>query len=707
MRKKYNYRIFSVACRCLFIFLCSIGSFSCIREEFKGNSHKDASVLLSIRLPEEMKTNNISARAGIEDFNRIYNLLVAAFNGEELVFQQYFNTIGNVDGDPSMTLESDGSFKIHISEEKNIPSESTIHILANYGKEVDPNISLTDFKKIKQSDDKGIPIGRQSYMYGEAKSIGTDFHGGKKMSVELRRTIAVISVVMDGRELAEGVTIKPTKISLHNVPTACTISPNSKVGDNEVGVIANGEFKEIANATEWGTLRRNTLIGDGKLEDGIIKFNESPVYPLFLFENMNGEGESSTTEMGKRPLGCEDNRNAIENAIPNYSYLQIDATYSNLSDPTKPVSGNVAFKFLLGKDAIKNFDVERDHHYQITLKLSNYAVSESGKIDEYGKLIPNKEDMSWRIDSKLSDFTIHTDDNLNFNSSGGYLNLQVEAGRSDQWILKAKQGDLEFVRIYGHSDGSAMWQTATGGVTGSGSSENLQLYVEPFDPSTYSFVKGDYREITIYLTSVQNPDKTSSFTIKQYKMIEAKSLAGETFYIDRIDREAMPWGFFGEDISHYLDRRNGFQNTRDLIEEHNGTAYFPFGTQLVQSNNGSAPMFAVYIDHYARNSNPPIPGQEPTGAPDWDASLEWRYTIPSIAEWQAIEKNALIDPDYPLDLHLPYWTSNAVMGTDDAYAYQIGQGYDKIQEGEPYPEELKIIRTTPLRFRCIAVRNPI
>lgn len=70
-------------------------------------------------------------------------------------------------------------------------------------------------------------------------------------------------------------------------------------------------------------------------------------------------------------------------------------------------------------------------------------------------------------------------------------------------------------------------------------------------------------------------------------------------------------------------------------------------------------------------------------------------------------KNALIDPDYPLDLHLPYWTSNAVMGTDDAYAYQIGQGYDKIQEGEPYPEELKIIRTTPLRFRCIAVRNPI
>ena len=200
--------------------------------------------------------------------------------------------------------------------------------------------------------------------------------------------------------------------------------------------------------------------------------------------------------------------------------------------------------------------------------------------------------------------------------------------------------------------------------------------------------------------------------------------------MDRIDREALPWGFSGEILDQ--NHADGFNNTLHLIDEnpdcgraHRSAAkkYLPFGTadKTDPAQGGSAMIYALML--YGNQSTTPS-GNPSTGVlqqdfPVIDRSHDWNntkyyWTIPSIEEWQIIEKVArdkgILDNDFPILDWFKYWTSDAVTqrsepkgGYTHAFTYQFNKGLDALTTEGEYPIEQKALRTERLRFRLISV----
>ena len=204
------------------------------------------------------------------------------------------------------------------------------------------------------------------------------------------------------------------------------------------------------------------------------------------------------------------------------------------------------------------------------------------------------------------------------------------------------------------------------------------------------------------------------------------------FRMDRIDREALPWGFYGEVLDK--NHADGFDNTFHLIDKNpddddcNGhrtvaEKYLPFGTadKTDPTQGGSAMIYALmlYENQNTTPSGDPATGVLQQDFPVIDRSQDWNntkyyWTIPSIEEWQIIEKAArdqgALDENFPILDWFKYWTSDAVTqrsepqgGYTHAFTYQFNQGLDVLTEGDEYPIEQRALRTERLRFRLISV----
>ena len=99
------------------------------------------------------------------------------------------------------------------------------------------NVSALRNLKQSSSDTPGVPNG--CMMFAEAVDNGgshTDPNGdtGKKLEAKLERTVAMVTVAIDGSGLNKNIMITPTAISLHRVPTDCYIgNPNNDVNAGE------------------------------------------------------------------------------------------------------------------------------------------------------------------------------------------------------------------------------------------------------------------------------------------------------------------------------------------------------------------------------------------------------------------------------------------------------------------------------------------
>lgn len=75
---------------------------------------------------------------------------------------------------------------------------------------------------------------------------------GCSLSAELRRTVATITVGIDGSRLAAGVSIVPRRISLHRVPVQCYLGmANKPYEDETLGIEEIGEQKGDGGELNW------------------------------------------------------------------------------------------------------------------------------------------------------------------------------------------------------------------------------------------------------------------------------------------------------------------------------------------------------------------------------------------------------------------------------------------------------------------------
>lgn len=645
----------------------------------------------------------------------------------------------------------------------------------------------------------------------------------RKVTIGLKRLAAMITLKMDGSQLKKGVVISLTDVTLRNVPSQCTIGPGNEAkdfktdisayGDRQGGptlaggnLVGDGTFATDGFGKDYGYL--TSIGGHYPMNDDktVTDFNDDTVQPLFLFENMKGTGPVPTDETMKRPAGVAEgatDAGIIADEIAQYnatglcSYIEVNATYTQFELdananilPNIVQRGTATWRFFLGKNETTDFNVERNTNYQLTLTLSDTGISE--------------EESSWRVDTELKKPDVIGDANMVVGGGGEMFCVEFNndiTSEMENLKLVASQENTVYVCVW-ESAKKQKWEPVTTnekeGAKQFVTLDNRQMwfYVQPLMPGDTDYFEGDKRVCTVTFKT-QNNTPVTSVTFTQYRPLTVTITPAEvnnttagcdcmqrvkhlienyydhvfandddnfTFYVDRVDRDPMQWGFYGVYLDHNMD--TGFENVYHLIDPlpgYNGTScqghidyaknYLPTGKgwKEVDGDNihidytrGSCMMHAAMENYW--QSFYPYPGYNgaevplladmvktttlPTRPQDDDGvdptrRLSW--SVPSIVGWQMLEildkhhqehgGKAIFDPTYPITQWTSYWTSNYgslelkdkypslnITGLHRSFAYQFGLNLDRIGTNDLYPGRLLLPRTSMVRYRLINVR---
>lgn len=759
---------------------------SCSDEEAGGGTalqtgEKGLTLNLSVENPIVV---NPMSRA-VLDFDVIGNLNVVVADNQGQISEVYYCTTDGENGGTG-ELEKDGVIinlngstpYVHFVAGK-IASDTQIVLVGNYhGGDQGGSLTgmlgkyISEVASLTQKADKGIPIG--SILYGELKDAvddnsHIDSHTGITKKLELRRTVAMITVAINGKGLNPDVRITPTAVRLCNVPTSCTIGKENSFDDLNPGKISNyfstvGEEKEAAELGLMPIGKETQRESTGKhFENNDYTNNE--IAALFLFENVHRDNFGATDDVkengsGKRPAGVNNTPADIEKANKTKisSYLEVDAYYEYVPLQGSPIAGEVKFRLFLGGNVISDFSVRKNTYYKVTLNLNGLVVTEDGHTNKDGTLELSDDNLSWRIETDLSDKIIISTGDVNINASGDFFYIDMIGSETVQWKLSATCPDM-FLWAYGKVGSSQnQWGSLVSvDVSGTGIPKGgIMIYAQPWDVDVNW--KNIVRTGTIALEYSEDGGTTwkeaDKITVNQYAPITfnipankddlpegLKELAGHKMFIDRVDRKAMPWGFYGRPFSE-THGVNAFYNMYNLVSdefkhlEFAQANYSPWGWHKDTKHdysNGSAMIYALglnlYPDSTPDSTDPnwasPEGIENRTAFPTakeledrYEYSNKYLWTIPTIAGWQVIEKYAKAEIEASGDLkpkpYDRYWTSNAITQKDTtfpedergngdkmAYYYCYGANFDKITTADKY--KYAVNRNVSLKFRCVGM----
>lgn len=196
----------------------------------------------------------------------------------------------------------------------------------------------------------------------------------------VRRATSKVTVDFDGTGLKDGVTVYIKKATLRDVATGALLGRESRVDANHF------ECKHTADyAISYGTGDDNTNYltvtngGVSKPKDvwgddcGIDTFHDDNAKALPCYENMQGEpGANKLQDTNGDGIIDDSERQVIKDNVPNGTYLEVEGYYVS-NRPEYKSHGDITYRFMLGQDDVKNFDLIRNHHYQITMKFKGYG----------------------------------------------------------------------------------------------------------------------------------------------------------------------------------------------------------------------------------------------------------------------------------------------------------------------------------------------
>ena len=219
----------------------------------------------------------------------------------------------------------------------------------------------------------------------------------------IRRAASKVTVAYDASGLKEGVFIYLKSVQIKDIPTHCYLGKDNKVGAEDEGYdlpfpakgedMPDGEvIKYYEGDTEPTAFDASypVRLSTGKPyypwpveENGVLhkKGHEETADALFFFENMQGKGPSKLQaadgngELDHPGLPGDDYKYPDylpKDDVPYGTYIEVDAYYVSVN-PEKVGSGNIKYRFMLGKNKTDDYNAERNHHYKLTLKFRNFA----------------------------------------------------------------------------------------------------------------------------------------------------------------------------------------------------------------------------------------------------------------------------------------------------------------------------------------------
>ncbi|MCM1291364.1 MAG: hypothetical protein NC201_05075 [Prevotella sp.] len=233
----------------------------------------------------------------------------------------------------------------------------------------------------------------------EKKSPGTNLNtNNHKIAIDrpgmtihswLRRCVTKVTLDFDGSALSNNIKIYVRKATIHDIPKYCALGkPNSIQSADEMITNKGTNYRPNAghyieygegstdneNYSAWPFVSRD----HPKITDTsgkVIDFHSADKKALFLYENMQGEGPADKdTGKPQQPtengmvVGADETKDNVEFG----SYIEVECYYE-LNSTTNVKKGNLYYRFMLGKDELKDFDVERNYHLKITMCPRGYG----------------------------------------------------------------------------------------------------------------------------------------------------------------------------------------------------------------------------------------------------------------------------------------------------------------------------------------------
>lgn len=191
----------------------------------------------------------------------------------------------------------------------------------------------------------------------------------------VRRAVSKVTVDFDGTNLKEGVTVYIKNATLKDVASGAFLGAKSVVGTNEF-TLAQSDYSitygEGEDRNAWPTVTKTNKFSPKEVwgDTDVDSFHDDKAKALPCYENMQGEPEGKSKLQDSNGDGIIDSY--TKDGVGNGTYLEVEGYYvANRSEYKS--EGKIIYRFMLGKDAVKNFDLIRNHHYKITMRFKGYG----------------------------------------------------------------------------------------------------------------------------------------------------------------------------------------------------------------------------------------------------------------------------------------------------------------------------------------------
>lgn len=235
----------------------------------------------------------------------------------------------------------------------------------------------------------------------------------------VKRAASKLTIAYNGTNLKDGVIIYIKRATIKDIPKHCSLGADNRPGegdeliDGESLVYYSGDKEPTNydyNATYPARVAKGSVLHILGMDDkgGTTPRNYQDVdschfqatQALFFYENRQPAGEKGTMSDKRQdvtgnnsqvtyPGGVNPGNDAWKDARPYGTYVEIEAFYVSIN-PDNPSSGDIIYRFMLGKDETTSYDVERNHHYKLTLNFNGWANNVDFHID-YKEEVPGPE----------------------------------------------------------------------------------------------------------------------------------------------------------------------------------------------------------------------------------------------------------------------------------------------------------------------------
>lgn len=380
----------------LFLGLLMLGLGSCMEEtEVNGGEPK----VEGLRLSLSVSTSDVISpftKASADDANAINDLNILVYNKDNSELAKGLYLTGT--GLNGLSVDNNEKDKA-VNYDMILPNGSyRVRVIANAGS----NLTSKSFDEINNLS-YGMS-GNLPKMIMSASSDDVSVSGGKGSAIlSLKRIYAMISVSVNTSGLKDR-TIKPLKVSLHQVPTTGKLFMNNLIPKNPSpsDYITEADMIEFSNPVE----------NISSMKDNNIFFMYENLQPDGVCLQENGkyvEAYKTPASLGTTPIKDV----ATVEKDKTCSYISVEAEYSEMG-----ATGKIVYRFFLGDNAFTNFAVERNAHYNVTLNLTG-----KGGVDE----------ASWRVTKDFNwDFT--ADDIYIGYRIGSMSDIQVKLPTYHGWF---------------------------------------------------------------------------------------------------------------------------------------------------------------------------------------------------------------------------------------------------------------------------------